>query len=129
MKRLLPLAALLVILSGCSRLSKEAKEIVGTYYNTEVSTTEPVMQLYKDARCVVTAIRPGVLTYHLDGRWNVVNDSIIIDLKPESLRFEGDSTLIGEVPPRIKRRVAEHNDFSLTLENNGISYLYQRKNE
>lgn len=130
MKRFIPTALLsLLILSACSHLSKEAKEIAGTYYNPEVSQTEPVMQLYKNAKCVVTAIRPEVLTYSLDGKWNVINDSLIIDLNPTTLRFEGDSALIGEIPARIKRKVADHNDFSLTLENDGISYLYQRRNE
>lgn len=114
-------------LAACSHLSKEAKEIVGTYYNTELSQTEPVMELHKDAKCVIRAIKPGVLTYSVEGRWNVENDSLTMTLKPESLTFEGDSTLIGTIPGRIAQKVVGYNDFSLQLETDGIVYLYQRR--
>ena len=43
----LSLTAVGLLASSCSGLSKEAKEIVGTYYNTEISQTEPVMVLRK----------------------------------------------------------------------------------
>lgn len=116
-------------LTGCNHLSKEARQIVGTYYNPEISQTDPVMRLRKDATCVITAIKPGVLTYSVEGTWNVENDSLIVSLAPESITFEGDSTLIGQIPVRFARRVASHNDFTLQLENGGISYLYHRRNE
>ncbi|MDE5826647.1 MAG: hypothetical protein K2H57_03645, partial [Duncaniella sp.] len=83
--------------AGCSRLSSEAKEIVGTYYNTELSQTEPVMELRNDATCVIRAIKPGVLSYSVDGKWNVEHDSLIVRLDPGSLKFVGDSTLIGHI--------------------------------
>lgn len=118
-----------IALTACSRLSKEAKQIVGTYYNPELSQTEPVMQLRKDATCTITAIKPGVLSYSVDGKWNVENDSLIIELAPKSVRFEGDSTLIGSIPARAARKVVSHNDFSLQLESGGVCYLYQRRNE
>lgn len=125
----LSLTAVGLLSSSCSGLSNEAKEIVGTYYNTEISQTEPVMVLKKDARCIITAIKPGVLTYSVEGKWNVENDSLILRLDPESMTFEGDSTLIGTIPVRVARKVTGHNDFSLQLENGGVSYLYQRRNE
>lgn len=123
------LAAAALLASSCSGLSKEAKQIVGTYYNTELSQTEPVMVLKKDAACVITAIKPGVLTYSVEGKWNVENDSLIISLDPSTMKFEGDSTLIGSIPARVAQKVASHNEFSLQLENGGVSYLYQRRNE
>lgn len=115
--------------SSCSHLSKEAKEIVGTYYNPEISQTDPVMKLQKNASCIITAIKPGVLTYSVEGKWNVLNDSLILELDPKSITFEGDSTLIGNIPERVARKVLSHNDFSLQLESGGVSYLYQRRNE
>lgn len=115
------------LLCSCSHLSKEAKEIVGVYYNTEVSQTEPVMELHKNASCILRAIKPGVLTYSVEGKWNVENDSLIIDLDPETLTFDGDSTLIANIPERVAQKVVSHNDFSLQLETGGVSYLYQRR--
>lgn len=126
--RLTSALAALTLMCGCSHLSKEAKEIVGTYYNTELSQTEPVMELHKNASCIIRAIKPGVLTYSVEGKWNVENDSLIIDLDPASLTFEGDSTLIAHIPTRVAQKVVGHNDFSLQLETGGITYLYQRRN-
>lgn len=126
--RLTPALAALTLMCGCSSLSKEAKEIVGTYYNTELSQTEPVMELHKNASCIIRAIKPGVLTYSVEGKWNVENDSLIINLDPSTLTFEGDSTLIANIPTRVAQKVVGHNDFSLQLETGGISYLYQRRN-
>lgn len=116
-------------MTSCSHLSKEARQIIGTYYNPELSQTEPVMQLRKDATCTVTAMKPGVLTYSVDGNWDVTNDSLIIELTPGSIRFDGDSTLIGDIPTRVARKIISHNDFSLQLESGGVSYLFQRRNE
>ena len=124
---LLLLAGLAV--TSCSHLSKEARQIIGTYYNPELSQTEPVMQLRKDATCTVTAMKPGVLTYSVDGNWDVTKDSLIIELTPGSIRFDGDSTLIGDIPTRVARKIISHNDFSLQLESGGVSYLFQRRNE
>ena len=115
--------------ASCSHLSKEARQIIGTYYNPELSQTEPVMQLRKDATCTVTAMKPGVLTYSVDGNWDVANDSLIIELTPGSIHFDGDSTLIGDIPTRVARKIISHNDFSLQLESGGVSYLFQRRNE
>lgn len=127
MKKLFVAIVALVLLAACSGLSKEAKEMVGTYYNTELSQTDPVMELHKDAKCVIRAIKPGVLTYSVEGKWNVLNDSLILELNPATLSFEGDSTLIGSIPTRVARKVIEHSDFNLQLEQDGVAYLYQRR--
>lgn len=116
-------------LCSCGKLSKEAKAIVGTYYNTEVSQSEPVMVLKKNADCVVTAIKPGVLTYSVKGTWNVKNDSLIMELDPTSITYEGDSTYIGTVPTYMARKIVGSTMFALQLEKDGVSYMYQRRNE
>ncbi len=121
--------ALLTALCGCSKLSPEAKEIVGVYYNPEVSQNEPVMELNPNAPCLIRAIKPGVLSFDVKGTWNVENDSLIMLLDSSTLHFTGDSTLIGNIPERIARKVAEHNEFSLQLEQNDVSYIFHRRTE
>lgn len=57
---LLLVSAGLAFLQSCSGLSPEAKEIVGNYYNPELSQTEPVMELHSDASCIVLGLSsPG----------------------------------------------------------------------
>ncbi|WP_297059020.1 hypothetical protein [uncultured Duncaniella sp.] len=124
-KILLLLSVGLSVLS-CGRLSKEAKQIAGDYIIPEVSQTEPVMELKRDATCVLRAIKPGVLTYAVEGDWNVENDSLIISLDTSTVSYVGDSALIGEIPVRSARRIVEHNDFNLQLESDGVIYYYKR---
>ncbi len=117
------------LLVSCSGLSRKAKQIVGVYYNPELSQTEPVMELRSNATCVVRAIKPGVLTYSVEGKWNVENDSIVFILEPSTLKVEGDRALVGEIPARYTRKLADFNDFNLQLEQDGVMYLYQRRSE
>ena len=119
-------ATAILCLSACSKLSDEAKAIVGTYYNTELSQTEPVMELRADGTCLVRAIRPGVLTYSVEGTWNVMADSLKMELNPSTLVCEGDSLLVGRIPGRYASKIIDHNDFNLQLEQGGATYLYQR---
>ena len=112
--------------SSCSRLSREAKEIAGNYIIAEISQTEPVMELNRDATCKVRAIRPGVITYTVEGRWNVRHDSLVMTLDPATLAVEGDSALVGEIPVNYSRKVVEHNDITLLLEKDGVVYAYRR---
>lgn len=126
--RMMAAALGVAALTACSGLSREAREIVGDYYNTELSQTEPVMELRKDGSCVIRAIRPGVLTYSVDGRWNVENDSLVMTLDPATLQSKGDATLVGHIPARYAVRIIEHNDFNMTLEQGGATYLYTRHN-
>lgn len=132
LKTPLPLIALSVgmllclLAMGCSPLSSEAKEIVGQYYNTEISDKQPVMQLFKDGKCVITAIKPGVLTYSVKGTWNVERDSLLLHLDPSTLHADGDESLIGSIPERIGQRIAGQSDVSLQLERDGVVYSYKR---
>lgn len=111
---------------SCSRLSSEAKEIAGNYVIPEVSQTEPVMELNRDATCVVRAIKPGVLTYAVEGTWNVENDSLVMLLDPSTVKVDGDASLVGQIPVRSARKVVEHSDFNLQLESDGIVYYYKK---
>ncbi|MCM1138890.1 MAG: hypothetical protein NC311_07285 [Muribaculaceae bacterium] len=113
--------------SGCSKLSPEAKKITGTYYNVEISRELPVMELNKNATCVVRAVRPGVLTYEVEGTWNVENDSLIMTINHSTLHLEGDSSLVGNIPTKISRKIIDCNEFSLQLEHDGVTYIYQRQ--
>lgn len=119
----------MLFLQSCNKLTGEAKEIVGIYVIPEISSSLPVMELNRDATCVVRAIRPGVITYSVKGTWNVENDSLVMNLERATLEVEGDETLVGEIPERSARKVVEHSDLSLELENDGILYYYKRINQ
>lgn len=121
------LSMVTILLSSCSKLSPEAEKIIGTYYNTELSQSAPVMELREDASCTIRAIKPGVLTYCVEGTWNVENDTIFFELEPSTLRAEGDKSLIGVVPSRFSRHVVDYNDFILQLEHEGVVYQYLRR--
>lgn len=118
----------MLLMQSCGKLSGEAKEIVGNYIIPEISGSQPVMELNRDATCVVRAIRPGVITYSVRGTWNVENDSLVMILDRTTLEVEGDETLVGDIPERSARKVVEHSDLSLELENEGILYYYKRIN-
>lgn len=112
--------------ASCGRLSREAKEIAGNYIIAEISQTEPVMELYRDATCKVRAIRPGVITYTVEGCWNVERDSLVMTLDPATLIVEGDTSMVGEIPVKSSRKVVDHNDINLMLEKDGVTYVYRR---
>lgn len=117
-----------VIFTGCSKLSPEAREITGKYFIPEISEDVAIMELNDDGTCIIRAIKPQVLTYEVPGTWDVLKDSLVMDLIPERLSFEGDSTLIGNIARTIHRHIKAHSEITLTLENEGIEYIYQRKN-
>lgn len=119
--------AAVAALTGCNPLSDEAKEITGNYYIYEISDDQPLMELRADATCTVRAIRPEVLTYSVEGKWNVRNDSLVILLDSATLRWDGDSSLIGEIPARLDKKLISHTDFALELETDGINYIYSRR--
>lgn len=114
-------------LASCSHLSDEAKEMVGDYYNTELSETEPVMELNSNGKCVIRAIKPGVLTYAVEGRWNVERDSLIIDTDGKITQLTGDSTLVGTIDHHKAMAVVNFNGITLTLRNGAADYIYTRR--
>ena len=85
--------------------------MVGEYYIPEISEDDPVMELNSNGTCLFRAIKPGVLTYVVRGTWNVVNDSLTVQLDPTTLEWEGDSLSIGEIPTKSSRHIViEHDD-------------------
>ena len=129
---LLPAAIAAVAFAGacvasCSHLSSEAREIVGNYYIPEISNDDPLFELRDDATCTIRAIWPGVLTYAVDGKWNVANDSLVALLDVTTLEWEGDSSLIGDVAQRYTRQIVDYDETSLTVRKDGVNYVYQRR--
>lgn len=120
-------ASAVMIVSGCSGLSSEAKKMKGDYYITEVSNDVPVMELHGDGTIIQRAIVPGVLTYSVKGRWNVKNDSLIIKKNSAPFDIEGDSSLIGEIPPGMTKAIVAYNGVTLTLRQDGVDYVYYRR--
>lgn len=115
-------------ITGCHRLSSEAKQMIGDYYITDISNDLPVLELQSDGSVVQRAIKPGVLTYSVKGRWNVVDDSLVIfDNDTIPFDIEGDSTLIGNIPQRSSRAIVNFNGTSLTLRHDGADYVYYRR--
>ncbi|MDE6370264.1 MAG: hypothetical protein K2K92_02100 [Duncaniella sp.] len=123
---LLIIAVSFLALSSCSGLSREGKKIAGKYIIPEISQNEPIMELNRDATCLVRAIKPGVLTYSVSGKWNVEKDSLIMWLDPATLQVSGDSSLVGNIPTKSARKIVEHNEFNLQLESGGITYYYKK---
>lgn len=120
-------AVALVSLASCSRLSSEAKKMVGRYYIPEVSEDEPLLDLRKDGHCTVTKVVPGVVKFSVEGKWNVRNDSLVARLLPDKLTVEGDTSLVGNIPESMAFHITNFNDVSLTVEHDGIIYTYHRR--
>lgn len=124
---LLLTAALSMATVSCSRLTREAKAIAGSYFIPEISEEDPLLELNSDATCILRAIKPGVISYSLSGRWNVKNDSLVVEINPESLSFKGDSSLIGTISEHYSRKITGYNDLTLTLEKEGVQYVYYKR--
>lgn len=124
-KLILPLLAFVTV--ACGGLSDQAKEIVGNYYIPELSQEEPILELRDDGTCTIRAIKPGVLTYSVQGEWNVADGTLTAQLDPEKVDFTGDSTLIGDISKDFKRRIVSHSDLALELEKDGVTYIYQKR--
>lgn len=117
-----------VVLTSCSGLSSRAKEMIGDYYVPAISADGPVMELKEDGSCVMHAYgKDNVLTYEVPGKWNVVDEVLEMDLEPEKITFTGDSSLIGNIPEHISKKVVEFNGLTLTLNVDGINYTYNRR--
>ena len=120
-------AALCAVTMGCHRLSEKARQMPGNYYINEISQDLPLLELNDDATCIVRAIKPGILTYAVAGRWDVVGDSLVIEVEPVLTELQGDSSLVGDIPARLARRVQEFTGTSLTLRHDGNDYVYLRR--
>lgn len=118
--------AALTLLSGCGLSSRE-KEMVGNYFISEISDIEPLYELHPDGSSVMRAIRPGVLTCWVEGRWHVDGDSLILENDLQTVGAEGDRSLMGEVAPRSAYHISDYNGVTLTLRKDGIDYVYHRR--
>lgn len=114
---------------GCNGLSDRAEEMTGVYYQTSVSENEPVMELNDDGSCVIHAIKPGVMSYTVNGTWNVEDDSLMIETDGRVASVTGDTTVvkIGAIPDRKSYAIADFNGLSLTLHREGNDYIYVRR--
>lgn len=128
MKKIQVLCASVLLLCSCGGLSRQAKEIVGDYYNVQLSSELPVLELKEDGTSVVRNIAPDVLVMEVDGTWEVVDDSLVIVNNLNSIRLKGDTTIVGDIAPRITRRISSHDGHSITLSKDNIDYLYMRRN-
>ena len=61
--------------------------------------------------------------------WNVVGDSLIFDIKKDKVTFDGDSSLVGNIPNHISKKIVAHDAWTLTLEQSGVHYVYYRRNK
>lgn len=133
MKRYTPLLAfallitILSILTACNPLSDRARQMVGDYYNIELSETDPIYELRDDGTCRIRAIEPGVLTYCVDGKWNVERDTLFIHTDGIVAQAEGDTTLIGKIAETISRPVVDFTGVALTLRSPGGDIVYVRR--
>lgn len=123
------LLAAAVLATGCSHLSDEAKEMIGTYYQTAISETEPVMELNEDGSCTIHAIKPDVMSYTVNGEWNVENDSLVIDTDGVAASVTGDTTVVrvGTIPTHVSYAISSFNGLTLTLNRGGTDYSYVRR--
>ncbi|MDE6126195.1 MAG: hypothetical protein K2G30_04495 [Muribaculaceae bacterium] len=124
------IASAAVLLSACGGLSDREEKMVGNYYIPAVSDSRPLIELGADRSAVVRAIRPGELSYCVAGKWELSGDTLVILTDPSSITIEeGDPALVGTVAPRVAYPVAACNENTLTLERQGITYDYHRRNE
>lgn len=121
--------ASLLLLGSCSGLSDRAEEMVGVYYQSAISENEPVMELNDDGSCVIHAIKPGVMSYTVNGQWNVEGDSLLIETDGVVASVTGDTTLVkvGSIPGRKSYFISGFNGLTLSLRRDGNDYTYSRR--
>lgn len=121
--------ALTLTLHACSGLSSRAKQMTGDYYLPSVSENEPVMELNPSGKCVLHAIKPDVMSYTVEGKWNVKDDSLIIKTEGKAQNVTGDTTVVrvGNIPTHISYFISDFNEHTLTLQRDGNDYVYSRR--
>lgn len=120
----------LVVLAACGGLSDQEKQLVGKYYNTSLSDTRPVIELNADRTSVRRGIRPGEISYSVGGTWKVDGDSLVILSDSTSITIEeGDPGLVGHVVARKAIPLSGFSENTLSIEQQGITYVYHRRLE
>lgn len=126
----LGIIAPLTLLCACSGMSDQEKQMVGKYYIPALSDTRPLLELNPERKAVIRAIRPGELSFFVEGTWKVEDDSLIIVNDASSITIEdGDPSLVGTVAPRVAYPILSFNDNTLRIERGGIRYDYHRRME
>lgn len=119
---------LLSLLAACGGLSEQEEKMVGKYYISALSDTNPLIELNADRTSVLRAIRPGDITYSVTGVWKVENDSLIIESDSTSITIEdGDPGLVGHVSRRVAYPIKDFNESTLSIQRQGITYDYHRR--
>jgi len=122
--------AVAAMLAACGGLSEQEKRMVGKYYIPTVSDTYPLLELKNDRTAVMRALRPGELSFFVEGVWEVENDSLIIANDTTSVTIElGDPSLVGTVAERVSYPILGFDDNTLRIEKQGVVYDYHRRME
>lgn len=116
------------VVVSCNHLTDEAKQIIGNYYINEISDNVPLMELNDDGTAIYRTIKPEVITISAVAKWNVVGDSLTFDIDRAKVTCDGDSSIVGKIPTHISKHVIAHDEWTLTLEQNGVNYVYYRRN-
>lgn len=120
------MSLLALVLASCGLSSRE-KAMVGQYFIPEISDIAPLYELGKDGRSVMRAVRPEIFTATIHGHWHVKDDSLVIENDLATLTVEGDSSLMGDVTKRVAYPITDYNGVALTLNKDGIDYIYHRR--
>ena len=134
MKRILKISNLLLsataaaMISSCGGMSDREKAMIGKYYIPAVSDTHPLIELDDKNHSVLRAIRPGELSFSVEGTWHVEGDSLVIVNDASSITIEeGDPTLVGSVAPRVAYPIDNSDETSMRISRHGVIYDYQRR--
>lgn len=123
-------AAAAALLASCGGMTDREKAMVGKYYISAISDTHPVIELNDNNASVLRAIRPGELSFSVEGTWHIVGDSLIIVNDASSITIEeGDPTLVGNVAPRVAYPIIKADETMMRLERAGVLYDYHRRPE
>lgn len=118
----------MLLLGSCGGMTDQEKAMIGKYYISAVSDTHPLLELNEGNAAVVRAIRPGELSFSVEGVWHVRNDSLVIDNDVSSIAIEeGDPALVGNVSEHVSWPIRHYDETTLRLERGGIIYDYHRR--
>ena len=118
----------MLLLGSCGGMTDQEKAMIGKYYISAVSDTHPLLELNEGNAAVVRAIRPGELSFSVEGVWHVRNDSLVIDNDVSSIAIEeGDPALVGNVSEHVSWPIRHYDETTLRLERGGTIYDYHRR--
>lgn len=118
------------LLTSRGGMSSREKALVGKYYIQAISDTHPLIELNQENRSVIRAIRPGELSFFVEGEWHVKDDSLIIVNDAGSITIEeGDPGLVGTVAPRVAYPIVSYDETTLRIKRQGAIYDYHRRLE